>query len=187
MYIVEIQQFERRHVLGVFGKEQDAVQWIESLPFVEKETYQIEEMTFHDYSINLNKMKMYEEVEYHRYIIPFTKLMFDPSESITIFYYGVHNFDHVADEPTYVDSVTQVDAYMIPNEEVKNYIIAREKLYEEIVHYFEGKTVQRGGVGSEDGEYILVDDQFLIHLDPQSVEERSQVTSIEEYVKQFER
>ena len=69
-----------------------------------------------------------------------------------------------------------MDAYSIPNDELKDYIEKREHNYRCVKEYleFKGHDVERAYFGSEDGEAILYRDadewHFLTHMDPDFVE-----------------
>ena len=75
-----------------------------------------------------------------------------------------------------IEGTTRVDAYSIPNNEVKDYIEKREYNYICVKEYLESKghDVERAYFGSEDGEAILYTDQdawhLLTHMDPEFVE-----------------
>ena len=75
-----------------------------------------------------------------------------------------------------IEGATRVDAYSIPNDELKDYIEKREYNYRVVKEYLEeqGYEVERAYFGSEDGEAILYRDtgdwHFLTHMDPDFVE-----------------
>ena len=75
-----------------------------------------------------------------------------------------------------IEGATRVDAYSIPNDELKDYIEKREYNYICVKEYLESKghEVIRAYFGSEDGEAILYRDtgdwHFLTHMDPEFVE-----------------
>ena len=75
-----------------------------------------------------------------------------------------------------IEGATRVDAYSIPNDELKDYIEKREYNYRVVKEYLEeqGYEVERAYFGSEDGEAILYRDtdewHFLTHMDPGFVE-----------------
>ena len=72
-----------------------------------------------------------------------------------------------------------MDAYAIPNEEVKDYIEKRELQYKKIKGLLEGMGYEadRAYFGSEDGEAVLYrkkgteDWHFLTHMDPGFIED----------------
>lgn len=63
--------------------------------------------------------------------------------------------------------MTQVDAYLIPNEETESYIKAREEVRNAFTMHYEkmGKRVEAGGVGSQDDEDLIIEDGSLVCLD----------------------
>ena len=75
-----------------------------------------------------------------------------------------------------IEGATRVDAYSIPNNELKDYIEKREHNYRCVKQYLKSKgyEVERAYFGSEDGEAILYRDtgdwHFLTHMDPEFVE-----------------
>lgn len=75
-----------------------------------------------------------------------------------------------------IEGSTRVDAYSIPNNELKDYIEKREYNYRCVKEYLESKgyEVERAYFGSEDGEAILYTDSdewhFLTHMDLSFVE-----------------
>src|SRR5699024_1028445 len=87
----------------------------------------------------------------------------------------------------YTDRMTQVDAYAIPNNEVRNYIQTREEVRNEITNYYTnlGRKVESGGVGSEDGEYLLIEDGALTHLDALIVQEWVEKSTINQFMKEL--
>lgn len=79
-----------------------------------------------------------------------------------------------------VAGMTKVDAYLIPNEDVDQYVADREAAAAEALEVFRaaGFDVRRDFAGSEDGEAVVArrpdgEIAFLIHLDPQGVAEMS--------------
>lgn len=55
-------------------------------------------------------------------------------------------------------------------------------MYEEIVW----KKVETGGVGSADGEYLLIENGPFIHLDALTVQERQEKSSVNQFMKDLE-
>lgn len=187
MYLLEIDQFDRTHKVGVFPDEATMTAWIEQLPFVRKETHEVDDTLFTQYALVYDDMPTYYEAEWNGYRFPLSKWMIDPSEEAYFNAYALHDFSLTTETPTIVEGTLQVDAYIVANEEADVYIASRERFYQELCRYYEakGKTVRREGVGSEDGEYVLVDDHFLCHLDPFAVEEREEVNTIDELLKRW--
>lgn len=184
MYLLEIIQGERTHQVGIFANEAATMQFIAQVPFVNKESYAIDEQVFTDYTMNFADLPEYTEVvfENHRYII--SRYMFEPDEPIFFNWYAVQNFAQAVSQPTLFDGATRVDAYSVANEDVESYIAQRNALVAEIEQAL-GEKVVRAGMGSEDGEYVLHKDHFLCHLDPQTLEQRKEAENITDFLQQI--
>lgn len=179
MYIVKVMQYERHHTLGVFDTEANALNFIKQIPHIEIEQYQIEgvEEPFVDYSINRDHLGDYEEIHYNGKQVPITKHMFVPNERISVFVIPVVYMDSA--ETGLVDDATQVDAYLVTNEEVESYIDKREFLARKIMEEAVARgfrSIERAYAGSEDGEAIIAIDasgnsRFLTHLDASLVDQ----------------
>ena len=87
-----------------------------------------------------------------------------------------------------IEGATKIDAYVVNNDEVKDYVEAREANFRKAKAFLESKgyEVDRSFLGSEDGEAIVYrkkgdqDWHFLRHLDPLFVE----IEDVEGYVKE---
>ncbi|MBK2402411.1 hypothetical protein [Erysipelothrix sp. strain 2 (EsS2-6-Brazil)] len=179
MFIVKIMQYERHHTLGIFDTEANALNFIKQIPHIEIEQYQIEgvEEPFTDYSINRENLPDYEEIHYRGKRVPITKHMFVPNERISVFVIPVVYMD--SSETGMVDDATQVDAYLVTNEEVESYIDKREFLARKIMEEADARgfrNIERAYAGSEDGEAIIAMDsmgnsRFLTHLDSSLVDQ----------------
>ncbi|MBK2403299.1 hypothetical protein GTU75_01050 [Erysipelothrix rhusiopathiae] len=179
MFIVKIMQYERHHTLGIFDTEANALNFIKQIPHIEIEQYQIEgvEEPFTDYSINRENLPDYEEIHYRGKRVPITKHMFVPNERISVFVIPVVYMD--SSETGMVDDATQVDAYLVTNEEVESYIDKREFLARKIMEEADARgfrNIERAYAGSEDGEAIIAMDsmgnsRFLTHLDASLVDQ----------------
>ncbi|MFS0781716.1 hypothetical protein [Bacillus sp. 1P06AnD] len=119
--------------------------------------------------------------------------MFDPNdETIYIFWSEIQHFEdnNFSEVPVLIDGFTLVDAYSIPNKEVKQYIIERNYLFNEAESYFKGKRLRIGRFlqGSEDGEAVCTLDKkgkwdnILFLLDPETLHTRKQVKDFEEFL-----
>ncbi|AZK44387.1 hypothetical protein EEI45_06215 [Erysipelothrix piscisicarius] len=179
MFIVKIMQYERHHTLGIFDTEANALNFIKQIPHIEIEQYQIEgvEEPFTDYSINRENLPDYEEIHYRGKRVPITKHMFVPNERISVFVIPVVYMD--SSETGMVDDATQVDAYLVTNEEVESNIDKREFLARKIIEEADARgfrNIERAYAGSEDGEAIIAMDsmgnsRFLTHLDASLVDQ----------------
>lgn len=103
--------------------------------------------------------------------------MFVPNERISVFVIPVVYMDSA--ETGLVDDATQVDAYLVTNEEVESYIDKREFLARKIMEEAVARgfrNIERAYAGSEDGEAIIAIDasgnsRFLTHLDASLVDQ----------------
>ena len=128
----------------------------------------------------------YTELIYNGNIVPFSRLMFDSEENVAIIWKEISNLSVTNDQV--IKGYSKIDAYVVNNDEVKDYIEEREAKYQQIKDILEcnGYEVDRSFFGSEDGEAILYrkrgteDWHFLCHLDPLFVE----IEDVEGYVKE---
>lgn len=187
MYLVEFQQGDRRHTVGLFSKKQDAKEWIELLPYVQVERDVFEGEEFISYTMNYEDLPLYEEIIWKSSCYPLTKYMFTPDDGlIELFIWD--ELPLMNEVKGLVDGMTQVDAYMVPNDEARDYIEAREELRQAITIHYEklGKRVEAGGVGSEDGEYLLIEGKSFVHLDAFTIEQWCKKSTVEEFIQQLE-
>lgn len=116
----------------------------------------------------------YVELKYNGHIVPFTTYMFTGVGRVDIYWKEI--VDLSISGNGMIEGTTRVDAYSIPNDELKDYIEKREYNYICVKEYLESKghEVIRAYFGSEDGEAILYRDtdewHFLMHMDPSFVE-----------------
>lgn len=121
----------------------------------------------------------YVEIEFQGHLFPLTKFMFDAKAQVEIVWQEIPNLSQKG--RGMVEGLTKVDAYVIENKDVREYISKREAQYEKVKYFLETKnfTVARDFPGSEDGEAIIYrkndeeDWHFLIHMDPLFVEEEN--------------
>ena len=108
------------------------------------------------------------------HIVPFTTYMFTGVGRVDIYWKEIVDLSKPGNG--IVEGATRVDAYSIPNDELKDYIEKREYNYICVKQYLasKGYEVERAYFGSEDGEAILYRDtgewHFLTHMDPDFVE-----------------
>lgn len=187
MYLLEINQKDRHHIVGLFGEKREAISWVEALPYARKHTVYFENREFVTYTMEYEDLPMYEEIVWKKSRFPLTKYMFTPDDGVIelVIWNKLSLMDKVEG---YTDGMTQVDAYAVPNTEVKDYIQVREEIREEITKYYKnlGKKVETGGVGSEDGEYLLIENGPFIHLDALTVQEWQEKSSINQFMKDLE-
>lgn len=187
MYLLVFRQGERQHTVGLFEKHTDATQWIESIPYVHKESETIEGREFISYTMNYDDILIYEEIEWEESRYPLSKYMFTPDDGkIELFIWDKLPVMNQVNGT--VDGMTQVDAYMIPNPAVEHYIKQREAVRQAITTHYEqlGKEVKTGGLGSQDGEYVIIEDGPFVHLDANTVEQWENKSTVAQFIKQLE-
>lgn len=186
MYILEILQTDRRHIVGLFQDEKHIEDWIDGVDFIRKYVDKYEDYEFVSYALEYDEIPLYYERKWRESIYPISKFMFIPDgNEIILNWYPIPIMEN---EKGMIDGATQVDAYVIPNEETKEYIDTREEIREIIEGYYRDKGVKTypGGLGSEDGEYISVEDGPFIILDPSVIEIWEKKTSIDDFINKLE-
>lgn len=192
-YLLKIGQFDQMHTVGVFEFEENIHAFIRSIPFVEIETYEIDDVTFTDYSIPYQSLPASYLVRYCGADFLLSHTMFTDHENAIFFSWEpVHLWDEMgsdeADEPNLIEGMTRVDAYIIPNDEALAYIESREAIVVAVTEHFaeKGIPVSREFAGSEDGEALTYTDEsgwhFLFHLDPMVVRAWDEKESVEAFL-----
>ena len=128
----------------------------------------------------------YTEVIYNGNIVPFSRFMFDSEENVEIIWKELSNLSVTNDQV--IKGYSKIDAYVVNNDEVKDYIKKREAKYHQVKAVLErnGYEADRSFFGSEDGEAIVYRKKgaeywnLLCHLDPSILE----IQDLEEYVKE---
>lgn len=168
MYILEFYQDGMGADIAVFETIEDGRAFLAQVP-----SYEVEELDGFLYEyIMAGQLSDYMEVVCNQHILPLSKWMFAHDDRVEIFWKELPNLS--APGSGMVDGTTRVDAYCIANEDVKDYIRNRERVFESAKAYLEAKglQVERSFRGSEDGEAILYHHadseewRFLTHLDP---------------------
>lgn len=136
--------------------------------------------------VNPKHLPDYMEIVFNGNIVPLSRFSFNPEENVEIIWKEISNLSIKNDKV--IEGATKIDAYVVNNDEVKDYVEARETNFRKAKAFLESKRyeVDRSYFGSEDGEAILYrkrgaqDWHFLCHLDPLFVE----IEDIEGYVKE---
>lgn len=173
MFILELNQEGIGTEIGLFHTIEEGRAFISKVNgyrFEEEEGFVYE-------SLDIRKLPEYLELDYNGNIVPFSKFMFTEEGDIDIFWKEIPDLSSPG--KGMVEGCTRVDAYAIPNEEVKDYIEKRELQYKKIKGLLgeKGYEADRAYFGSEDGEAVLYrkkgmeDWHFLTHMDPGFVEE----------------
>ena len=191
--MLSFEQGERRNVVGVFRSEENAVQFLESIPFLQKaeDEYGIV------YRIPFDHLPDSYLVCYNGWQYVLSRFSYSAYESDGEIEAVLTPLCEMDVEPpkggAYVEGATAVDAYLYPDDEVQSAIEKRETFYREAARYYEkqGRKTGRGGLGSEDGEYITVsepgdptDMRLTILLEPQVIQEWEKAGSFEAWLKQ---
>ena len=183
MYILELYQNNYSKDLVVFDSLEEGKEFVSKIP-----GYTIEKEDNIEYEyFNPKNIPDYMEISYNENIVPLSRFMFDPEENIEIIWKKLSNLSVKKDK--IIDGYSKIDAYVINNEEVKDYIEERENKYNKIKDFLEtnGYEVDRSFLGSEDGEAILYRKKettnwhFLCHLDPGFLD----IEDLEGYVKEI--
>ena len=170
MYILELCQGEVSHEIGLFHTIEDGRKLISQLEGYKYEVIEGFEYEYFDPTI----VPDYVELKYNGHIVPFTTYMFTGVGRVDIYWKEI--VDLSISGNGMIEGTTRVDAYSIPNDELKDYIEKREYNYRVVKENLEeqGYEVERAYFGSEDGEAILYRDtgewHFLTHMDPDFVE-----------------
>ena len=168
MFILELNQEGVGTEIGLFQTIEEGrafISQVEGYQYKEEEGFVYETLDF-------RKLPEYLELDYNGNIVPFSKFMFTEEGDIDIFWKEIPDLSSPG--KGMVEGCTRVDAYAIPNEEVKDYIEKRELQYKKIKGLLEekGYETDRAYFGSEDGEAMLYrkkgseDWHFLTHMDP---------------------
>lgn len=182
MVILELYQGGYKKDLVVFQTLEEGKEFVAKIPgyTLEKEDgFEVE-------YVNPKHLPDYIEMVFNGNIVPLSRFSFNPEENVDIFWKEISNLSIKNDKVIEGDS--RIDAYVVNNDEVKDYVEARESNFRKAKAFLEtkGYEVDRSFFGSEDGEAIVYrrreteDWHFLCHLDPLFVE----IEDVEGYVKE---
>lgn len=182
MLILELYQGDYQKDLVAFDSLEEGRAFVAQIPGY---TLEIEDGFEMEY-FNPKNLPDYMEIVFNGNIVPLSRFSFEPEENVDIIWKEISNLSVKNDKV--IEGATKVDAYVVNNDEVKDYVEAREANFRKAKDFLErsGYEVDRSFFGSEDGEAILYrnygtkDWHFLCHLDPSFVE----VEDVEEYVKE---
>lgn len=184
MFLLVLYQNDFEQKFGLFETIEQGRKFLNLIP-----GYSIKSKGGFEYeTINSSALKDYEEIKFNNHIIPFTRFSFHNNELINIDWYELPNFSK--EGFGIISGATKVDAYVINNENVKNYIKKREEKYIHVKNLLKEKgfNVDRSFAGSEDGEAILYKQNnsdkwhFLCHMDPDFVERNISDKEFLEYI-----
>ena len=182
MYLLELYQGDYKKDLVVFDSLEEGRVFVAQIPgyTLEKEDGFVVEY------VNPKHLPDYMEIVFNGNIVPLSRFSFNSEENVDIIWKEISNLSVKNDKV--IEGATKIDAYVVNNDEVKDYIEERETKYRQIKDVLErnGYEVDRSFLGSEDGEAIVYrkkgdqDWHFLRHLDPLFVE----IEDVEGYVKE---
>lgn len=182
MYLLELYQNNYSKDLVVFETLEEGRAFVAQIPGY---TLENEDGFVVEY-VNPKHLPDYMEIVFNGNIVPLSRFSFEPEENVDIILKEISNLSFQNDKV--IEGATKIDAYIVNNDEVKDYVEAREVNFRKAKTFLESKgyEVDRSYFGSEDGEAIVYrkngteDWHFLCHLDPSFVE----IEDVEGYVKE---
>jgi len=182
MVILELYQNNYSKDLVLFETLEEGREFVAQIPGY---TLENEDGLVVEY-VNPKHLPDYMEIVFNGNVVPLSRFSFEPEENVDIIWKEISNLSVKNDKV--IDGYSKIDAYVVNNDEVKDYVEAREANFRKAKAFLESKgyEVDRSFFGSEDGEAILYrkrgseDWHFLCHLDPLFVE----IEDVEEYVKE---
>lgn len=182
MVILELYQNNYSKDLVLFESLEEGREFVAQIPGYTLETEDEFEVEY----FNPKHLPDYMEIVFNGNIIPLSRFSFEPEENVEIIWKEISNLSLKNDKV--IEGATKIDAYVVNNDEVKDYVEAREANFRKAKAFLENKgyEVDRSFFGSEDGEAIVYrkrdteDWHFLCHLDSLFVE----IEDVEEYVKE---
>ena len=182
MVILELYQSDYQKDLVAFDSLEEGRAFVAQIPGYTLENEDGFEVEYFNHKHLLD----YMEIVFNGNIVPLSRFSFEPEENVEIIWKEISNLSVKSDKV--IEGATKVDAYVVNNDEVRDYVEAREANFRKAKTFLESKgyEVDRSYFGSEDGEAILYrkkgseDWHFLCHLDPMFVE----IEDVEGYVKE---
>ena len=182
MLILELYQNNYSKDLVLFETLEEGREFVAQIP-----GYTLEkEDSFEVEYFNPKNLPDYMEIVFNGNIVPLSRFSFEPEENVDIIWKEISNLSFKNNKM--IEGATKVDAYVVNNDEVKDYVEAREANFRKAKAFLESKAceVDRNFFGSEDGEAILyrkrdtLDWHFLYHLDSLFAE----IEAVEGYVQE---
>ena len=182
MVILELYQNNYSKDLVLFETLEEGREFVAQIPGY---TLENEDWLVVEY-VNPKHLPDYMEIVFNGNVVPLSRFSFEPEENVDIIWKEISNLSVKNDKV--IDGYSKIDAYVVNNDEVKDYVEAREANFRKAKAFLEckGYEVDRSFLGSEDGEAIVYrkkgdqDWHFLCHLDPLFVE----IEDLEGYVKE---
>ena len=182
MYLLELYQNNYSKDLVAFDSLEEGKAFVAQIPGYTLENEDGFEVEY----VNPKHLPDYMEIVFNGNIVPLSRFSFNSEENVDIIWKEISNLSETNNKV--IEGATKVDAYIVNNDEVKDYVEAREDKYCQAKNFLErsGYEVDRSYFGSEDGEAIVYrkngteDWHFLCHLDPMFVE----IEDVEGYIKE---
>ncbi len=170
MYLLILSQGENDIDLGLFETLEEGREFALKLPGYKCEV-EADNIEYIYESLNLSEIPDYTEVEYKGNLIPLSRFSFVEDMDIDIFWKELPVLTNRGEGM--IDGATRVDAYVVENINVKEYIESREINFQRIKEFLreKGYETDRAFFGSEDGEAVIYrkkgesDWHFLLHMD----------------------
>ena len=183
MVILELYQGDYQKDLVTFDSLEEGRAFVAQIPGYTLETEDGFEVEY----VNRKYLPDYMEIVFNGNIVPLSRFSFNSEANVDIIWKEISNLSVTNDQV--IEGYSKIDAYVVNNDEVKDYIEERETKYQQIKDVLErnGYEVDRSFFGSEDGEAIIYrkndaeDWNLLCHLDPTILE----IQDTEEYVKEM--
>lgn len=172
MILCSLLQAELEIPLAIFETLAEAKDFLKQVPGVEFIEEDIDGYTYRYEILQPQALGDYHEINYQGNRIPLSRHMFDSSQAVDIMWQEIPNLSQP--DQGLVAGTTRVDAYMVENNEVKDYIAGRESGFRRISQLLQSRGYQAGRdfAGSEDGEAIVYrsavnsHEHILVYLDP---------------------
>lgn len=190
-YLMEIQQGETRNIVGIFDTMENADTFLCSVPFISKRK---ESYGFRYIIAYVDLPELYV-ASYRNWRYVFCRCSYAPErdgDEIEVYFSEVSEMDTDIPKVAFSKGYTRLDAYTFPNDEVQCEVEKRVALIEEAREYYklQGRTIELGGFGSQDGEYVTVSDEhdptqmyIAFLLEPQSTQAREKASSFEDFLR----
>lgn len=177
MFLLKLVQLDYSHNIGLFDTIENGRKFVSQLPGYKLENIIDEDVEYEIEKFNYKDISNYEEFTYNGNTIPLTKFMFTEDADVEIVWEEIVNLEQ--NNNCITNSCTKVDAYIIDNSKLKNYIEKRERKISWVLDHLGslGYKAERAYFGSEDGEAINYQKPgekhwFLLdHIDPYFVEQ----------------
>lgn len=183
MYLLELQQYDTRQVVGIFKTEEEVKSWLEAVEGMKLHTEAVEETQFETYYLEYAELPDYQEVHWQNSQYILSRYAFSPDEGDIIAVYSPVAV--LSDTTGLVSGQTKVGAYSIPNEEAHDYITAFNEMKAFLHSHFKKthQDVAIVGESSEDGAYLMVDGRFICHVEGALVDQWREKASTEAFLK----